>query len=212
MTMFTRNDKMPEANVSGKPLELKESEMSTPTPRNEDIRPSTPAPARAPNSTPSVIIKALKITGQLESSEDIQIDGDVDGDIRGVSVKVGNGATIKGTVYGEAVELAGTVNGKIEAKHVLLTKTARMSGDVSHQDIQIESGAYIDGHCRPDFGKTTNTARPLHAVAPPLSASNAVHGSGPGTTAGPAVSANEKDVAKKLTANGNGAKAEFGSL
>ncbi len=43
-------------------------------------------------SSVSVISKALKITGQLESSEDIQIDGTVEGDVRAVSVTVGNGA------------------------------------------------------------------------------------------------------------------------
>lgn len=100
----------------------------------------------------SVISKALKITGQLESTEDIQIDGEIDGDIRGLSVKVGSNAKVKGTVYGDAVELAGTVNGKIEAKSVVLTSTAHMSGDVVHQEIRIETGAYIDGHCKPDYG------------------------------------------------------------
>ena len=105
-------------------------------------------------SSVSVISKALKITGQLESSEDIQIDGTVEGDVRAVSVTVGNGARVKGTVYGETVELSGTIEGKIEAKKVVLTSTAHMSGDVVHQDITIASGAHIDGHCRPEFGKS----------------------------------------------------------
>src|SRR6185312_3788761 len=91
----------------------------------------------------SVISKALKITGQLESTEDIQIDGEVEGDVRGISVKVGNNAKVKGTVFGEEVELSGTVEGKIEAKKVVLTGTAHMSGDVVHQDIHIASGAYV---------------------------------------------------------------------
>ncbi len=111
----------------------------------------------------SIISRALKITGQLESTEDIQIDGEIEGDVRGVSVKVGSGAKIKGAVYGEQVELAGTVEGKIEAKKVVLTSTAHMSGDVVHQDLKIDSGAYIDGHCRPDFGKTAS--KPI-VVAP----------------------------------------------
>jgi cytoskeletal protein CcmA (bactofilin family) len=110
----------------------------------------------------SVISRALKITGQLESTGDIQIDGEVDGDVRGLFVKVGNEAKIKGAVYGEQVELAGTVEGKIEAKKVVLTSTAHMSGDVIHQDIKIDSGAYINGHCRPEFGKTA--AKPIAAV------------------------------------------------
>jgi cytoskeletal protein CcmA (bactofilin family) len=122
------------------------------------VQPVTvPAPApdlsSARNAGPSVISKALKITGQLESTEDIRIDGEVDGDIHGVSVTVGNGAKVKGSVYGQTVELAGTIEGKIEAKKVILTSTAHMSGDVIHQDIRIESGAYIDGHCRPGTNK-----------------------------------------------------------
>ncbi|HEY4113167.1 MAG TPA: polymer-forming cytoskeletal protein [Rhizomicrobium sp.] len=114
----------------------------------------------------SVISKSLKITGQLESTENIQIDGHIDGDVRGVNVKVGSGAKVKGTVYGEEVEVAGTVEGKIEAKKVVLTGTAHMAGDVVHQDITIQSGAFIDGHCKPEFGKTAVKPQPaLKAVA-----------------------------------------------
>ncbi|HWC62181.1 MAG TPA: polymer-forming cytoskeletal protein [Rhizomicrobium sp.] len=102
----------------------------------------------------SVISKALKITGQLESTEDIQIDGDIEGDVRGVGVKIGQNAKVKGTVYGDEVELAGTVEGRIESKKVVLTGTARMTGDILHQDIKIESGAYINGGLKPDFGKS----------------------------------------------------------
>ncbi|HVU20829.1 MAG TPA: polymer-forming cytoskeletal protein [Rhizomicrobium sp.] len=109
--------------------------------------------ASAPGGV-SVISKALKITGQLESTEDIRIDGEVNGDVRAVSVTVGNNARVKGNVYGETVELAGTVEGKIEAKKVVLGGTARMTGDVVHQDIKIESGAFIDGHLKPEFGKS----------------------------------------------------------
>src|SRR5580700_5343430 len=76
-------------------------------------------PAGAPVPGVSVISKALKITGQLESTEDIRIDGEVEGDVRGVSVTVGNAAKVKGTVYGNAVELAGTIEGKIEAEKVV---------------------------------------------------------------------------------------------
>jgi len=126
-------------------------------------------PASSTSSAPSVsvISKALKITGQLESTEDIHIEGEVEGDVRGGSVKVGQSAKINGTVYGEEVELSGTVNGKIEARKVVLTSTAHMSGDVIHQDIRIDSGAYIDGHCRPEYGRPDGKA---HAVQKPAAA------------------------------------------
>jgi cytoskeletal protein CcmA (bactofilin family) len=123
---------------------------------------STSSPASV-----SVISKSLKITGQLESTEDIHIEGEVDGDVRGVSVKVGQTAKISGTVYGEEVEVSGTVNGKIEARKVVLTSTAHLSGDIIHQELRIDSGAYIDGHCRPEYGRPDGKA---HAVQKPAGA------------------------------------------
>lgn len=113
----------------------------------------------------SVISKTLKITGQLESTENIQIDGHVEGDVKGVNVKIGNGARVKGTVRGEEVEVAGTVDGKVEAKKVILTSTAHMTGDVLHDEIKIDSGAYIDGHCKPDFGKNKHATPPFKTVS-----------------------------------------------
>ena len=160
--MFTRNEKPTEP---GRPQVR--DKMETPVPHATDAsrmqastKPQTNLGAPRMASV-SVISKALKITGQLESTEDIQIDGIVEGDVRAVSVVVGNGAKVKGTVYGETVELAGTVEGKIEAKKVVLTSTAHMAGDVVHQDITIASGAFIDGHCKPDFGKTAQRPAPV---------------------------------------------------
>ncbi len=151
MTMFSRSDKPAEPAASPQPAKPQAA-----------AQPMSPAPAPArplvPSSSPvpsvSVISKALKITGQLESTEDIKIDGQVNGDVRGLSVVVGQGAKVTGTVYGDAVEVAGNIDGRIEAKKVVLTSTAHMEGDVIHQEIRIESGAYIDGHCKPEYGKT----------------------------------------------------------
>jgi cytoskeletal protein CcmA (bactofilin family) len=128
-------------------------------------RPVSTATGATGATATSLISKALKITGQLESSENIQIDGQIEGDVRGVNVKVGQGAKVKGTVSGDEVELSGTVDGKIEAKKVVLTGTAHMTGDVVHQDIRIESGAFIDGHCRPEFGKTKPAAAAFKPIA-----------------------------------------------
>ena len=171
MTMFKTNEKLSEPLAANKTPE-RDVALATAPKRNCSqasaqplAKPAMPVVSTSqPMSTPSVrrwgprmtsvISKALKITGQLESTEDIQIEGQMDGDVRGVTVRVGAGAKIKGSVYGDEVELAGSVDGKIEAKKVILTTTARMSGDVVHQDIKIESGAFLDGHCRPEYGKS----------------------------------------------------------
>lgn len=168
MNMFSRSDKIVDS-TAGSATPARDKAEAPPPSAIETKRAQSYAPPSdfAPTSTrtPSVISKALKITGQLESTEDIQVDGEVDGDVRGLSVKIGSSAKVKGTVYGEEVELAGTVDGKIEAKKVVLTSTAHMAGDIVHQEIKIELGAYVDGHCRPEFGKAANksaqaTAKP----------------------------------------------------
>ncbi|MDE2184173.1 MAG: polymer-forming cytoskeletal protein [Alphaproteobacteria bacterium] len=168
MTMFTRSDKAPDP-TGAKPSTA--TPPSTPAAAAAaEPRPAQPRPAYTPAAQAasiSVISKALKITGQLESTEDIQIEGEIDGDVRAVTVKVGANAKVKGTVYGDEVELAGSVEGKIEARKVVLTATAHMSGDVVHNDIRIDSGAYINGHCKPEYGKTSNNVQPLHKPAAP---------------------------------------------
>ena len=174
MNMFTRNDKSFDTNAAST-TPVRDKTETPVAPIAETKRTSPPAPPTYEIATPqtrvvSVISKALKITGQLESTEDIQVDGEVDGDVRGISVKIGNNAKVKGTVYGETVELAGTIEGKIEAKKVVLTSTAHMSGDVIHQDIKIDSGAYIDGHCRPEYGKAVK--QNAHATAKPVAAAS----------------------------------------
>src|SRR5258706_13733510 len=149
MTMFTREKPVdPPATPPVKAVEAPPRPQERPAAPIQAQEPATLTRARGPSEA-SRISAALKVTGQLESEEDIQIDGHIEGDIRARKVTIGAGATVKGTVYGEDVELSGTVTGKIEATSVVLSKTARMSGDVVHKALQIEKGAYIDGHCRP---------------------------------------------------------------
>jgi cytoskeletal protein CcmA (bactofilin family) len=116
-------------------------------------RPQTPLGTPRTYAGPSIISAALVVVGRLESAGDIQIDGKVEGDVRGQGVRIGGGAVIKGTVTGELVELAGTLEGKIEARQAVLTKTARMSGDIVHHSLQIDEGSYFNGNSRPNYGK-----------------------------------------------------------
>jgi cytoskeletal protein CcmA (bactofilin family) len=159
-SIFNRSDKSSDNTTTATPIPA----APKPEVHPEIKRPQASVEAISrPQTTRgvSVISKALKITGQLESTEDIQIEGHVEGDVRAVMVKVGGDAKVKGTVYGDEVELAGTVDGRIEARKVVLTSSAHMSGDVVHQDITIQSGAYIEGHLKPEFGKKGATVQKL---------------------------------------------------
>lgn len=137
------------ADTSSEPL-------SAPRPAPEQI---TPSPARG-HSGPSVIGVGLFVTGRLDCAGDIQIEGTIEGEVRGHGVRIGNGALVKGTVIGEIVQLAGTVEGNIEAETVILTKTACVSGDIHHRSLQIEEGAYFSGSSRPGHKRAASPAGP----------------------------------------------------
>jgi len=131
-------------------------------------RPPDQYGAPSPRSSPglSIISAALTITGRLESAGDIQIDGKVEGDVRGEVVRIGSTAMIEGTVAGEIVELAGTLKGDIEASSAVLLKTAHMSGDIVHQLLKIDQGAHFNGSSHP-HAKAAKMTRMVE-VAPPV--------------------------------------------
>ena len=97
---------------------------------------------------PSIIGADLKIDGDLSSDGEIQIDGAVDGDIRTKSLLVGDNAKIKGEIVADAVFICGTVNGLIKSRSVKLAKTASVVGDILHEDLAIETGAFLEGRCK----------------------------------------------------------------
>lgn len=99
-------------------------------------------------ATPSIISTDLRIVGDLHSDGEIQIDGTVDGDIRTKILLVGETAMVKGETVADTVSVHGTVNGQIKANTVSLSKTARVTGDILHQDLAIEKGAFLEGHCK----------------------------------------------------------------
>ena len=53
-----------------------------------------------------------------------------------------------GIINADEVKVYGAITGQIFAKSVFLAKTARLIGDVTHESIAIEPGAYMEGHCR----------------------------------------------------------------
>jgi len=100
------------------------------------------------SAVPSIISADLKIVGNLQSNGDIQVDGQVEGDVLSRTLTIGEGALVKGSVRGETVRICGQVHGEVNAASVIIAKTARVSGDVVHQSLAIEAGAYLEGNIR----------------------------------------------------------------
>ena len=97
---------------------------------------------------PSIISANLKIVGNLVSDGDVQVDGLIEGDVNSRSLTVSENASIHGQVEADTVRIHGTVHGQIKAINVAMGPTARVVGDVIHTNLVIESGAFLEGHCK----------------------------------------------------------------
>ena len=98
-------------------------------------------------AVPSIISADLKLTGNLRSDGEIQVDGTVVGDIRTKTLLIGKTANIKGEIFADNVRIHGTVHGQVKARSVILAKTAHVIGDILHEDLTIETGAFLEGLC-----------------------------------------------------------------
>jgi cytoskeletal protein CcmA (bactofilin family) len=109
---------------------------------------------------PSVIGSDLTIMGNLVSRGEVQVDGEVQGDIHGTNVVIGERARITGGVVAEEVVVRGHVMGSIRGRKVLLQASSHVEGDVFHQSLSIEQGAYFEGKSRRSEDPTADVARP----------------------------------------------------
>ena len=100
------------------------------------------------SSPPSVLSVDLKIVGDLHSKGEIQIDGVVEGDIRTHYLLVGETANIQGKIVADVVNVHGSISGQIKSREVNLAKTAHVVGDILHENLAIETGAILEGHCK----------------------------------------------------------------
>jgi cytoskeletal protein CcmA (bactofilin family) len=97
------------------------------------------APARC------VIDAALVITGNLESERDVQLDGELRGDITCSQLIISRDATLLGNVVADEVVVRGKVKGIIRAGQVMLQDTARVESEIFHKSLIVEQGALFDG-------------------------------------------------------------------
>ena len=90
----------------------------------------------------------LRIKGEISGSEDIYIDGHVEGAIQlaGNSLTIGPNGRVEGNISARNVSIAGSLAGNIQAsERTELRSTAVVNGDVATQRISIEDGAFFKG-------------------------------------------------------------------
>jgi cytoskeletal protein CcmA (bactofilin family) len=108
----------------------------------------------------SVIGADLTIIGNLVSRGLVHIDGEILGDIQAVNVVVGETARITGAIVAEDIVVHGHTMGSIRGNRVMLQSSCRVEGDVFHQALSIEQGAYFEGKSRRFDAPTAGVTQP----------------------------------------------------
>jgi|SRR5437870_10787477 cytoskeletal protein CcmA (bactofilin family) len=92
--------------------------------------------------------KSVIVKGELSGSEDLYVDGQVEGtiELQGNNLTVGPNGQVKANVNAKGVVVQGKLEGNIRAtERAALTKSAVVVGDIVALRVLIEDGAYFKG-------------------------------------------------------------------
>ncbi len=137
--------------------------------RDESVKPATP-PAQTPAAAPSAPVasapvvsepraqqigrdnvnigKSVIIKGELSGSEDLTIEGQVEGriDLKDNVLTIGPNGKIKAEVFAKAVVVLGEVTGNVTASEkVDIRDNGSVDGDIASPRVAIAEGAHFRG-------------------------------------------------------------------
>lgn len=170
--MFT---KKPEREMSGDSPQRISDRPSDTSPFGE--RPAGYVKSTSPSKlVPSIIGEDLTITGNVSSKGEIQVDGEIQGDVQCGSLLLGDKSHVSGNVVAEDVVVRGRVVGSIRGLRVTLQAQSHVEGDIFHQSLAIEQGAYFEGKSRRSDDPLAELRAEKAAAADPTSSPSSSYG------------------------------------
>jgi cytoskeletal protein CcmA (bactofilin family) len=107
---------------------------------------SSTAPATRPGAnSKSILASDLRIVGEISSTGQIEVLGEVEGNLVAKGLVIGTEGRVSGTVNSDIVEVKGVLNGSVKSQNFALRSTAEVQADVTYSTLTIESGAQIEG-------------------------------------------------------------------
>ncbi|MEO8504061.1 MAG: polymer-forming cytoskeletal protein [Acidobacteriota bacterium] len=141
--------------------------------------PSTPSAAAAssasrepePGSLERAVVGAsIKINGELGGSEDLLIQGQVDGkiDLAQHTVTIGRSGRISADVFAKTVHVEGEVRGNLfAAEQIVVHKTGSVNGNLASPRISLEDGCKFKGNIDMDPQAADPRAKSTRPNLPP---------------------------------------------
>ncbi len=103
------------------------------------------------NAQTTYIDAGMKFRGEIQIEGDLVVEGSVEGSLAATgSIRLNNGALVKGNVKAPEVHLDGTLQGNIrQASFVHLSPSSKFHGDIESKELQIDRGASFSGSSIP---------------------------------------------------------------
>lgn len=114
--------------------------MRTAAPIRETHQPWSPVDMEA---------AGMVVGGDSETGRDLEIDGDVEGDLAGRRITVLEGASVEGNLGGQTVVVHGAVRGVIQAATIQVRSTAMVEGELHYKTLAVDPGARVEARCAP---------------------------------------------------------------
>jgi cytoskeletal protein CcmA (bactofilin family) len=134
-----------------------------------EVRAPEPTREPAPRGGIATIGKSLIVKGNIGGTEDLYIDGEVEGsiDLRDNNITVGPNGRVNAGLHARDIVVLGRVKGNVRAVERLeIRKIGSLIGDIITARVVIEDGAYFKGSI--DIQKSVTAATPATATpAPP---------------------------------------------
>jgi cytoskeletal protein CcmA (bactofilin family) len=148
-------------------------EISTNAVNSTGTPPGPAAPLREKSTPPlaarasACISQGIKIRGEITGSEDLFVDGEVEGKLAldSASVTIGPNGRVKADVVAREVIVRGCVEGKVNAhERVQVWGTGQVHGEIQTLTLVIEEGAVLRG--KVEAGKPAEKGGNAFAAAP----------------------------------------------
>jgi cytoskeletal protein CcmA (bactofilin family) len=143
--MWKKDDSKPQSVSDNPPAAL--SSVPAPSAAPSSIHSSLGAPPVSSRAA-ACISQGIKIKGEVTGSEDLFVDGVVDGklSLTNGSLTIGPNGTVKADVTAREVIVRGKVEGKVTGRDkVQLWSTGEVTGEVQTDRLAIEDGALLRG-------------------------------------------------------------------
>lgn len=149
-----------------------------------------PAPPPRPKPA-SMIAQGVAIKGDVMGDGELHLDCAIQGDIRVGKLVLGPNARVEGALYAQVIEVHGKVTGSLQAKQVRLYGTSSVEGDITHEQLAMETGAHFQGRslkfARPAAPAAPAAVAPVAPAPAPVQTQAPVAASAPGHTPATAV-------------------------